>query len=73
MKRYANISRNSGVLAYEIDSDSIEIKFIDGRVYRYSYNIPGKRYVEQMKILAKKGKGLSGYISKYVKDRYDKI
>ena len=73
MKKYGNHSGNSGVIAYEEGPDWIKVKFIDGSVYIYSYKKAGKHHVEQLKILAKAGKGLSGYISKYVKDRYDRV
>lgn len=73
MKKYGNLSRNSGVIAYEDGPDRIKVKFIDGRIYTYSYSRAGKHHVEQMKMLAKAGKGLSGYISKHVKDLYDYV
>lgn len=72
MKRYKNLSGNSGVLAYEIEEKGILVKFVDGSTYRYTYKTAGKENIEQMKKLAEAGKGLSGYISKYVKDNYEK-
>jgi hypothetical protein len=72
MEKYKNASRNSGVLAYEIGTDWIKVKFILGReVYNYSYNKAGKHHVEEMKILAQRGKGLATYINKNVKDLCD--
>ena len=72
MKNYNNISGESGILAYETGDKWIQIKFINGDVYLYSYTIPGEGHVEQMKILAEKGKGLSTYISKNVRARFEK-
>lgn len=72
MKRYKNLSGNSGVLAYEIEEKGVLVKFVDGRTYHYTYKTAGKENIEQMKKLAEAGKGLSGYISKYVKDNYEK-
>lgn len=70
--RYQNKSGNSGVLAYETGRSFIRIQFVEGSTYTYSYKSSGKAHVEQMKLLAAAGKGLSGYISRYVKDAYEK-
>jgi len=71
MKKYLNKSRNSGVARYQTGSTYIDIEFIDGSTYRYSYNKPGKEHVELMKKLAAAGAGLSTYINKHVRDNYD--
>ena len=71
MEKYKSIAGNSGVIAYEAGADFIKIKFIDGSVYLYSYRNPGKVHVEHMKMLAKKGRGLSTYISRYVRVNYE--
>ena len=47
------------------------MRFVDGHVYTYSHASAGKQHVEKMKRLASEGQGLSGYISKHVKDRYE--
>ena len=73
MKKYKDSSGTSGIIAYEIDATSIKVKFIPGAVYKYSYNKPGKLHVEQMKKLAKEGRGLATYISQYVKDAYESL
>lgn len=70
MKPYKNLSGNSGVTAYEIGEDYIKVKFRDGDVYLYNYSVTGKFNVERMKKLAEEGKGLSTFISRYVKDDY---
>jgi hypothetical protein len=70
MKRYRNISGNSGILAYEIAPGFIKIKFADGGVYVYDHRKPGKRHVEAMKKLAVAGKGLATYVNQFVRDNY---
>jgi len=70
MKKYKALKGESGVTHYEITANSIAVAFNDA-VYVYSYNKPGREHVEQMKLLAEKGRGLSTYISRYVKKDYD--
>ena len=69
--KYRNIKGDSGVTAYEAGADSIKVVF-NNTVYLYTYNNPGKKHVEKMKELAKDGRGLSTYISRNVKDKYEK-
>ena len=71
MNRYRNSGGDSGVSGYEIGIDYIQIRFSTGKIYSYSYRRAGKRHVDQMKILAEKGKGLNTYLNKYVKDLCD--
>jgi len=71
VKRYKNLSGDSGVVAYEIEADSIEVQFIDGLIYRYSYASTGASRVEQMKVLAVAGQGLSSFIARYIRDDYE--
>ena len=70
MKRYANLSGDSGVVAYEIGHDSIRVKFRDG-IYLYTYARPGASHVEAMKGLAAAGRGLCTYISQHVREAYE--
>lgn len=72
MKPYQNKSGNSGVLAFETGKTFIRVQFVEGGSYTYSYKSSGKAHVEQMKLLAEEGQGLSAYISRYVKDAYEK-
>ena len=72
MKNYANLSNDSGVLAYEYGKDWIRVLFLGHEPYHYSYRSAGKHHVETMKNLADSGKGLSTYISQHVKDQYDR-
>ncbi len=71
MKRYANRSGNSGVVAYEIGPDFIDVKFQDGWVYVYNYASAGASQVERMKTLAASGQGLCTYISQRVKTNFE--
>ncbi|MHB1205033.1 MAG: hypothetical protein ACYCZX_05665 [Rhodospirillaceae bacterium] len=71
MERYANLSGDSGVEAFEISADSIRIRFRHGETYVYNARAPGSREVEHMKKLARAGKGLSSYIARVVKTRFD--
>jgi hypothetical protein len=63
MTRYKNISGDSGVLSYTLAPDLIRIKFVDGRIYIYSYATAGEENVETMKRLAKAGQGLTTFIN----------
>jgi hypothetical protein len=67
---YRNLGGNSGITAYKIEDDSIEVEFRGQSVYLYNYQKPGQKDVENMKKLAVSGQGLNSYISKYVRDRY---
>jgi len=72
MQRYANLSGNSGVVAYRIDGDSITVKFAEGWQYLYTYESAGADNVEHMKKLAASGHGLSAFISAAVRDKFAK-
>jgi hypothetical protein len=70
MQPYKNAAENSGVSAYEIADDFIVVEFQDGSTYLYDYKSTGKTNIEQMKILALTGKGLTTYINQHVRERY---
>jgi hypothetical protein len=70
MQRYGNLSRGSGVVAYAIRPDAIEVKFQDGWIYLYTHASAGAANIETMKTLAAAGKGLSTFISRQVRHRY---
>ncbi len=72
MKPYKNSSGNSGISAYEIEKDSIVLKFKHDGAYLYTYGRPGKKDVEAMKKLAVQGKGLTTYVTKHVRDNYER-
>ena len=70
MQRYKNLSGNSGIRAYELIGDSIDVEFSGGAVYRYDYATTGRHKVETMKALANAGEGLGTFISQHVGDAY---
>ncbi len=65
MQNYLNLSGNSGVSAYAIHEDAIVVRFIDGDTYRYTRASVGAQHLAEMKELARKGAGLSAYISQH--------
>ena len=72
MEKYSNGSGNSPITHYEIGEDYIIVRFKGGKDYTYSYQgKAGKNNVDAMKSLAKKGSGLSAYITHNVKYSYD--
>ncbi|UUZ51746.1 hypothetical protein LP420_20620 [Massilia sp. B-10] len=70
MRRYLRLAGESGVVAYAIAPDAIDVQFVDGQVYTYSYASTGRERVEAMKRLAQTGRGLSTYISQHVGSDY---
>ena len=72
MTPYKNIRGNSNVESYEIEDDSITVRFKSGRFrnYLYTYQRPGQAIVERMKSLANQGYGLNSYISTTVRSRF---
>ncbi|MGQ2982021.1 hypothetical protein [Flavobacterium sp.] len=72
MQRYRNLEGHSGVTAYEVRDDGIRVEFNHDTVYLYTYASAGKRVIDKMKKLAGAGKGLSTYISRTVKDKFEK-
>lgn len=70
MERYKNTNGNSGIAFFEIKSDSIIIQFTNNSAYLYNEAVTGSRHIKKMKELARSGKGLATYISKYVKNKY---
>lgn len=72
MKTYLNLNGNSGIKAYEIHDDYIDIEFESGGIYRYSNISVGETNLAIMKALAIAGAGLNAFINKVVKFRYAK-
>ena len=70
MQRYENRSGNSGVVAYETGPDFIQVQFVGGEIYLYTYASTSADVVERMKTLAHQGIGLSTFISQTVKAAY---
>ncbi|SIT44272.1 conserved hypothetical protein [Paraburkholderia ribeironis] len=72
MERYRNLSGDSGVDAYEIGDEFVKVRFRSGDVYWYTQASVGARHVAALKCLARRGQGLSAYISQHpeVKEGY---
>jgi hypothetical protein len=70
MQRYAALSGNAGVRAFEAHDDRIIVEFNDGSRYLYDSVQPGNRHVKAMIRLARSGSGLTTYINQHVRDNY---
>lgn len=71
MIAYKNRRGDSGIAAYNIGLDFIDVQFFNTtKIYQYSYRSAGSQNIEQMKKLATDGCGLNSFIMKNVKDRY---
>jgi hypothetical protein len=64
---YRHLDGDTGVTYYESGSDFIRVQFRNGATYVYDHTRPGSDHVERMKALAHAGKGLSTYISQFVR------
>ncbi len=71
MDPYGNASGESGVVAYAIGPDWIDVEFQDGWIYRYTHASTGASHVEAMKQFARAGRGLCTYISRNVGASYE--
>ena len=70
MKRYRNLSGNSGVAAYESGRDSITLQFVDGGEYLYTVESAGAENIRRMRKLAEVGEGLSAFVAQHVRGQY---
>ena len=70
MHRYNNRSGESGVVAYDIDHDSITIQFSGGERYLYTDRSAGADNIAKMQELAREGRGLSTFVSQHIRNRY---
>jgi hypothetical protein len=72
LQLYKNHHGNSGVVSFESGNDFIKIRFKHSPVvYVYTFALPGRMHVEEMKRLASDGYGLATYISQNVKKNFD--
>jgi len=71
MNPYGNDDHDSGVVAYDTGDDNIIVKFRNEGYYKYTIKSAGAAAIRKMKSLAKKGRGLSTFISQEVRDRYE--
>ena len=65
MQIYANQHGDSGVTHFEIHTDSIVVRFRNGRCYLYTSAGVGANSIESMKELALAGRGLSTFIARH--------
>jgi hypothetical protein len=70
MQPYKDLSGDSGVTHYELRPGAIALRFRNGDVYLYNRDHPGARHVSRMQTLARRGQGLSTYVSQHVRDNY---
>ncbi len=70
MPPYQSRSRNSGVIAFNLAENSIELEFRDGSRYLYNATQPGPKAVATMQQLALAGAGLTTFVNRHVRDRY---
>lgn len=71
IERYSNLRGNSPVLSYEIEPTRITVWFKGNKPYSYSYSSAGANNVETMKQLARRGAGLSAFITQNVRYNYE--
>lgn len=72
MNTYKNLDGNSGITRYESGIDCIVVEFNYDNKYIYTYKSAGKSVVEKMKRLASAGRGLSTYISRTVREHFER-
>jgi hypothetical protein len=72
VERYKRLSGDSGVVAYEIRTDSITVLFDNGWHYLYTKRSAGAENIAEMHRLARAGQGLSTFISRFAHDRYQR-
>ena len=70
LKKYKDLSGGSGVTGYKFVPHGIILQFKHKELYLYDESKPGRHHLEQMKILAKKGKGLTTYVNQNIRDNY---
>jgi hypothetical protein len=70
MNRYMNLSGSSGVVAYQVNDDSILVQFSDRMKYLCTNASAGVSNVAEMKRCARAGRGLSRYISARCRSLY---
>jgi hypothetical protein len=62
IRTYRDRDGDSVIAGYEIGPDRISIHFIAGDAYLYTYANAGRATVEELKRLARTGRGLHSYI-----------
>ena len=70
--KYKDLSGSGGVTGYKFVPKGIILQFKFNELYLYDESKPGKEHVEQMKILAERGEGLTTYVNQHVRNNYKK-
>jgi hypothetical protein len=70
MQRYKNLDGDSGGVAYELGGHSLKLRFRGGDIYLQDEKTPGRGALARTQALPLVGRGLSTYISRYVRDKY---
>jgi hypothetical protein len=70
MIRYKNTSGKSGIHSFQIFESKIVVRFTDGATYEYTALSVGRKNLQAMKLLAKQGHGLNGFINSKVRKNY---
>ena len=70
MTTYGNQNGNSGITAYSISDDSIDIQFRNGGIYRYYKDRIGTLNFLNMVAAALLGEGLNSFINKFVRGKH---
>lgn len=70
MRPYGNFNGDSGVTAFEIAPQGVDVEFRDRSAYRYMYESAGPANIERMKSHAIGGRGLNAFINTHVRKRY---
>jgi hypothetical protein len=70
LERYKDLSGSGGITGYKFLDDGIMLQFKYRDLYLYDDKKPGKGHIEQMKILAKRGKGLTTYVNQNVRENF---
>lgn len=68
MRRYRNLSGDSGVVAYRTGPDFLLVQFVGGEVYEYLAAEAGTGHIVTMQALAAAGRGLSKYIARHQRE-----
>lgn len=72
MERYSNQTEDSDIAGFAVGEGFIDIWFIDGGIKRYSEEIAGAQNVKHMTSLARAGRGLQEFVSRYISYAYDR-
>ena len=73
MREYRNQNGNSGITAYDIGDDYIDVEFKNGGIYRYEEAAIGRLQFLNMQVLAIMGSGLNAFITMFVKGQAIRI